>query len=190
MEENVSVKENVSVNESNRRPGSAKFTANFFSSVTFDDPHSLYANSHLRSVVKGVSGSGLFQGKPCVIKWFKSDSTLEKAFFILDIKAVHLALEIVDDFDKNILKGKAIKGGTSGNEATITDPVILSRDRGFGVTDLGQRGIDNFFGHHVCNEYCGQDWIKPSDPIRCFEPNRRTTMIEWRGYEWSEYVDT
>ncbi|UKZ61643.1 uncharacterized protein TrAtP1_002901 [Trichoderma atroviride] len=76
-----------------------------------------------------------------------------------------------------------LQGGIiSENKAVITDPVILSPNRAYGVTDLGQSGIDNFFSQHVCSEYCRYDWDKPSNPIRRFQSGWGTAMSSWVGY--------
>ncbi|KAM0479033.1 hypothetical protein ACHAPX_005012 [Trichoderma viride] len=75
-----------------------------------------------------------------------------------------------------------LQGGLNGDEAVITDPVILSRGRSHGVTDLGQEGISNFFSQHVCSVYCQDSWIKPSDLIQCFESSPKTLMIAWDGW--------
>lgn len=199
-------------------------------------------------------GSGPRWGKPCVIKWFKSGAALADIFFTLDVRAVDLTLEIVEDFNDRILAEKNIKvnipaiwtaahdssspwagqnvlcepfiqgyqkfnsntgwndtstvwgevmqalshfsyhisegervlcdlqGGIYIDKAVITDPVILSRNRAFGVTDLGQSGIENFFSQHVCSMYCRFWWIKPSNPIRRFNSGKGTTMIVWDGW--------
>ena len=38
----------------------------------------------------------------------------------------------------------------------LTDPAICSANREYGESDLGQAGIDAFFRHHECNQYCHQ----------------------------------
>lgn len=55
-----------------------------------------------------------------------------------------------------------IQGADYGNYAVLTDPAVCSREESYGVTDLGRRGICNFFKHHKCNEYCKSYWRKPS----------------------------
>ena len=69
-----------------------------------------------------------------------------------------------------------LQGGTNSNGAILTDPVILSRRRDFGVTDLGPDGIINFFGYHTCNEFCRSAWTKPRDAARLFAPRKSTSM--------------
>ena len=47
-----------------------------------------------------------------------------------------------------------LQGGVYHDGVVLTDPVVLSRTRAYGVTDLGPDGIVNFFHHHSCNEFC------------------------------------
>ena len=59
----------------------------------------------------------------------------------------------------------------------LTDPAICSSGRDYGVSDLGQAGIDAFFQHHVCNEWCRKldiDYEKPQYSTRSI-PKRRGT---------------
>jgi hypothetical protein len=56
-----------------------------------------------------------------------------------------------------------LQGGVYHDGIVLTDPVILSRTRLYGVTDLGAEGISSFFSRHICNEYCRGHWQKPSD---------------------------
>ena len=70
-----------------------------------------------------------------------------------------------------------LQGGIYQREAVLSDPVILSRDRKYGVTDLGPKGISSFFSHHDCNRFCRSSWIKPANPIPHFRPLPGTTMI-------------
>lgn len=46
----------------------------------------------------------------------------------------------------------------------LTDPAICSRQRLYGPTDMGEKGIESFFHNHVCNGWChsnGERWQKP-----------------------------
>lgn len=70
-----------------------------------------------------------------------------------------------------------IQGGIHGDEAILTDPVILSRDREFGVTDLGQEAMDTFFALHPCNRYCMKDWSKPDKPTKTLRTAKGTSMV-------------
>lgn len=52
------------------------------------------------------------------------------------------------------------KFGDEENYFLLTDPVVLSRTEKFGCTDLGQRGIENWFAAHKCNELCRKNGIR------------------------------
>eukprot|EP00798_Chlamydomonas_sp_ICE-L_P005007 gene5007-34792_t len=72
-----------------------------------------------------------------------------------------------------------LQGGVwpDGGGAVLTDPVILSRDREFGPTDLGSAGISTFFARHTCNKFCQGHWHKPKDKSVYFEANEGTTFM-------------
>jgi hypothetical protein len=62
----------------------------------------------------------------------------------------------------------------------LTDVAICSRQRLYGPTDLGEKGIDSFFSNHVCNQFCHADgtrWQQPSAPEQWFEPSSGTSMF-------------
>jgi len=44
----------------------------------------------------------------------------------------------------------------------LSDPAISSRSRQYGLTDMGEKGIDSFFANHRCNEFCHSKWARPS----------------------------
>ncbi len=69
-----------------------------------------------------------------------------------------------------------LQGGEYSNSVVLTDPVILSRNRSFGPTDLGPRGISSFFSNHRCNEFCKSAWKRPADQTRYFPPQTGTSM--------------
>jgi len=56
-----------------------------------------------------------------------------------------------------------LQGGLFRDGAILTDPVVMSKSRKFGPTDLGPKGISSFFGRHKCNCYCKSHWQKPAD---------------------------
>ncbi|KAK3372650.1 kinase-like domain-containing protein [Podospora didyma] len=70
-----------------------------------------------------------------------------------------------------------LQGGIYQTEVVLSDPVILSRTREFGVTDLGADGISSFFSAHVCNDFCRPHWTRPANPTRYFRPVPGTTML-------------
>ncbi|KAL6881152.1 kinase-like protein [Trichoderma novae-zelandiae] len=69
-----------------------------------------------------------------------------------------------------------LQGGVYQHEIVLSDPVILSRRREFGVTDLGPDGISSFFSNHEC-DYCHPNWTRPADPVQVFRPAPRTLMM-------------
>jgi hypothetical protein len=69
-----------------------------------------------------------------------------------------------------------LQGGISSRGAVLTDPVILSRSRSYGVTDLGPNGISTFFAQHICNRFCQAHWQKPRNPAVFYHMTPSTTM--------------
>jgi Alpha-kinase family len=74
-----------------------------------------------------------------------------------------------------------LQGGEYSNAVVLTDPVILSRNRSFGVTDLSSKGISSFFSNHKCNEFCKSEWKRPRDQTRYFVPRRGSSMMAATG---------
>ncbi|KAB8229900.1 kinase-like domain-containing protein [Aspergillus alliaceus] len=70
-----------------------------------------------------------------------------------------------------------LQGGIYRHELVLSDPVILSRNREYGVTDLGPDGISSFFSQHDCNDFCRRNWTQPANPMQIFRPVPGTTMI-------------
>lgn len=56
-----------------------------------------------------------------------------------------------------------LQGGIYRRHVVLTDPVLLSRRRVFGVTDLGPSGITSFFKRHQCNGFCRREWLRPAE---------------------------
>ena len=61
----------------------------------------------------------------------------------------------------------------------LTDPAICSRRRSYGPTDLGEKGIESFFSHHQCNQFCHFDgrWSSPRLAREWFVSNSGTSMM-------------
>jgi len=74
-----------------------------------------------------------------------------------------------------------LQGGVYADSVVLTDPVILSRTKMYGVTDLGPLGISSFFSNHRCNEFCNAGWMKPADQRRYFQPQAGTSMVGGGG---------
>eukprot|EP00929_Paragymnodinium_shiwhaense_P056339 TRINITY_DN281_c0_g1_i1.p1 TRINITY_DN281_c0_g1~~TRINITY_DN281_c0_g1_i1.p1 ORF type:complete len:469 (-),score=106.30 TRINITY_DN281_c0_g1_i1:273-1679(-) len=54
-----------------------------------------------------------------------------------------------------------LQGGRYKNCYVLTDPVIMSHNKAYGGTDIGQSGIDNFMAHHQCGRFCNPNWLQP-----------------------------
>lgn len=54
--------------------------------------------------------------------------------------------------------------GCRGQNYVLTDPAICSKDQEFGITDLGELGIANWFKHHECNDLCRKFGLKNKRP--------------------------
>eukprot|EP01104_Vermistella_antarctica_P020323 TRINITY_DN8661_c0_g1_i1.p1 TRINITY_DN8661_c0_g1~~TRINITY_DN8661_c0_g1_i1.p1 ORF type:complete len:332 (+),score=65.51 TRINITY_DN8661_c0_g1_i1:209-1204(+) len=73
-----------------------------------------------------------------------------------------------------------LQGGTNGDSIIITDPALISQNKRFGPTDLGQLGMWTFFAHHNCTAYCQPHWTQPRLPPfyqELLEPVYGTSMI-------------
>lgn len=70
-----------------------------------------------------------------------------------------------------------LQGGFYADGVVLTDPAVLSRNKSFGVTDLGPTGISTFFSQHRCNEFCRADWTKPADQRRYHNVTQGTSMV-------------
>lgn len=57
-----------------------------------------------------------------------------------------------------------LQGVKLDDEYILTDPVICSVRREFGITDLGEAGIRSFFNNHQCTELCRSTWKKHKSP--------------------------
>mmetsp|Transcript_5476 Transcript_5476/g.10438 ORF Transcript_5476/g.10438 Transcript_5476/m.10438 type:complete len:307 (+) Transcript_5476:51-971(+) len=70
-----------------------------------------------------------------------------------------------------------VPGDGYGHFFLLTDPAICSSKRGtFGPADLGQDGIDNFFGWHKCTRFCCPSWRLPPGAVRRFKAVPGTTL--------------
>ena len=70
-----------------------------------------------------------------------------------------------------------LQGGVYAESVVLTDPVILSQTKAYGVTDLGPHGISTFFSNHRCNEFCKAAWRRPADQRQYFRPQQGTSMM-------------
>jgi hypothetical protein len=94
----------------------------------------------------------------------------------------HLVMQSLSHFTYFISSGQFLlcdlQGGIYQDCVVISDPVIHSMNRKFGVTDLGREGILTFFARHKCNNYCSINWAKPKYCKEYFYLNQSTTLME------------
>ncbi|KAI1464367.1 kinase-like protein [Daldinia caldariorum] len=92
-------------------------------------------------------------------------------------------MQALSHFSYHITDGQFVlcdlQGGIYRHQAILSDPVILSQNIEYEVTDLGPRGITSFFSHHRCNAFCRLDWKMPAGTARIFDPAPGTAL---RGY--------
>lgn len=90
-------------------------------------------------------------------------------------------MQAVSHFTYHISQGNMImcdlQGGKYNNGVILTDPVIMSMDQSYGVTDLGPKGISTFFGRHICNSFCRSSWDVPYDRTLHFTAKQGTSMM-------------
>ena len=70
-----------------------------------------------------------------------------------------------------------LQGGIYRDGVVLTDPVIMSRRKEYGPTDLGPEGISTFFARHECNQYCRSEWTSPRNRDVYFDYRKGTSMI-------------
>lgn len=91
-------------------------------------------------------------------------------------------MQALSHFSYHISSGQFVlcdlQGGIYRKEVVLSDPVIMSRNRQYGVTDLGPDGISSFFSHHHCNHYCRPNWSRPAKPMQHFDAVPGTTMLQ------------
>ena len=102
-------------------------------------------------------------------------------------------MQALSHFSYHVSAGEVVlcdlQGGVYDEAVVLTDPVILSRSRSYGITDLGKHGISSFFANHRCNEYCCSTWKKPTNTKRFYRARRGTSMIKG-GTDANQYVPT
>lgn len=74
-----------------------------------------------------------------------------------------------------------LQGGRYADCYVLTDPVIMSLDRNYGPTDLGERGISNFFARHRCSELCSPQWRKFLVPEATIPVREGSTMEDFEA---------
>jgi hypothetical protein len=87
---------------------------------------------------------------------------------------------LVCDLQGRYKKGHKRDRKVNKSRFELTDVAICSGHRGYGPTDMGEKGIESFFHNHQCNKFCNQDdefWEKPADPSNWFEQTSGTSMM-------------
>ena len=89
---------------------------------------------------------------------------------------------LVCDLQGRYRKDRHGRGPKNKSRFELSDPAICSRKRSYGPTDLGEKGIDSFFCHHVCNEFCNTTgrWQRPKHPRNWFQNCSATSMFSSR----------
>lgn len=82
---------------------------------------------------------------------------------------------LVCDLQGRYRDNRRFRNGKSRFE--LTDVAICSRARSFGLTDLGEKGIESFFANHKCNQFCQSHWSRPRIQRRWFPRNGSATSM-------------
>lgn len=88
---------------------SARLNNSTRASFTKDALANPFADGAFRWVALGFYLDGPRRNERCVCKWFKSGSVFSRDFFTHDVKAVHKAVEIVDNFNKLVIVDRLVK---------------------------------------------------------------------------------
>lgn len=90
------------------------------------------------------------------------------------------AMQALSHFSYHVSGGRTLvcdlQGGFYNDHAVVTNPVICSTTRSYGSTDMGEKGISNFFYRHACNEYCRPRWRMPSQATIYFRAVSATSI--------------
>lgn len=71
-----------------------------------------------------------------------------------------------------------LQGGQYSDHYILTDPVIMSNRREqYGPSDLGPRGIEQFFSQHRCTKFCDPNWAWPENCRQIFQVVRGSTLV-------------
>jgi len=91
------------------------------------------------------------------------------------------ALQSLSHFSYHFTNGAMVlcdlQGAVEDDTVVLTDPAINSRTKAYGPADLGAKGIETFFKHHVCSSWCDSSWLKPRAPAQHFTPVQGTSMM-------------
>ena len=70
-----------------------------------------------------------------------------------------------------------LQGGFCEGVFTLTDPVVLSKGRLYGVTDGGEEAMEQWFANHRCNQYCDPSWKRLPGKQSRFAVRSSTTFF-------------
>eukprot|EP00957_Ditylum_brightwellii_P024099 1817560-Ditylum_brightwellii.AAC.1 len=63
-----------------------------------------------------------------------------------------------------------LQGGKVGESCVFLDVVLMSKEKKYSNTDLGETGIENWLSAHRCNKFCSSDWKNWSGAQNLIEP--------------------
>jgi len=90
------------------------------------------------------------------------------------------SMQALSHFSYHITSGMLLlcdlQGGMYRDGVVLTDPVIISRTRRFGPTDLGPQGMSSFFYYHKCNRFCKSEWTQPKVKLPYHHQSSGTSM--------------
>lgn len=74
-------------------------------------------------------------------------------------------MQALSHFSYHYTRGQVLlcdlQGGYHRSCIVLTDPALLSPSAQFGPSDLGRKGIEEFFECHTCTKYCSPEWTTP-----------------------------
>ncbi|KAG7667698.1 hypothetical protein Ndes2526B_g01909 [Nannochloris sp. 'desiccata'] len=91
-------------------------------------------------------------------------------------------MQALSHYSYHITNGRLLlcdlQGGIYQDGFILTDPVIISQERGeYGPTDLGEAGMATFFSRHKCNQFCSKrGWSRPQNVKAHFAAQQGTSM--------------
>ncbi|KAL7940275.1 putative elongation factor 2 kinase [Trichoderma barbatum] len=108
--------------------------------------------------------SGPRQGQACAVKPFNKSLKIVNKFNQSNImdKAIKVNIPEVSCFTEKSSEqcntgwddSSITQSGIYQREAVLSDPIILSQNRDYGVIDFGSDGISSFFSQHSYSAYC------------------------------------
>eukprot|EP00801_Mesodinium_rubrum_P004335 Mrub_04338.p1 GENE.Mrub_04338~~Mrub_04338.p1 ORF type:complete len:388 (-),score=20.08 Mrub_04338:125-1288(-) len=76
---------------------------------------------------------------------------------------------------KHVSKNIPIRHKYGSYYYLLTDPCIHTPERKYGLSDLGSKGISNFFYYHVCSDYC-KNLKKPESVAQYYKKEKSTSF--------------